>query len=261
MDVCIFDTPEAAGAAAAAQAAAVLRETLATKPRARLILATGASQLPTLASLAREPGIDWSRIDGFHLDEYLGLSSEHPASFCRYLRERFVTPVGLGSMRYLDGLAEPETLIGEVGELLAAEPVDLGLIGIGENGHLAFNDPPADFQTERPYLIVSLDRHCRQQQVDEGWFPSLNDVPTRAVSMSVRQILKCNRLICSVPDRRKAIAVRAAIQGPVDPAVPASILQTHPATTIYCDRASGSLLEQSAQADGSDSASPVTGRG
>lgn len=245
MDVRIFDTPEAAGAAAATQAAAVLRESLAAKPRARLILATGASQLPTLAALAREPGIDWSRVDGFHLDEYIGLPSNHPASFCRYLRERFVSLVGLGSMRYLDGTAEPDLLIEEAGEALVAEPVDLGLIGIGENGHLAFNDPPADFRTEQPYLIVSLDRHCRQQQVDEGWFATLDDVPTRAVSMSVRQILKCNRLICSVPDRRKAVAVRGAVQGPVDPAVPASILQTHPSATIYLDRESASLLEAS----------------
>jgi glucosamine-6-phosphate deaminase len=230
------------GAAAARAAADALRAALADRGSARLVVATGASQFEVLSQLVVAPEIDWSRIDGFHLDEYIGLAPDHPASFCRYLRERLVRRLPLRSFAYLEGDRDPLEVIADVGLRLRAAPIDLALVGIGENGHLAFNDPPADFNHPGAYAIVDLDQACRRQQVGEGWFDSLEEVPRQAISMTIPQILRCQQIICSVPDARKAEAVRASVEGPITPLVPASSLQNHPRTKLMLDRASASLL-------------------
>ncbi len=242
MDIRITENAKELGRVAGSLAAEILRNTLKKQSRARIIVATGASQFETLATLTSESGIDWTRVDGFHLDEYIGLGADHPASFCGYLRDRFVQKVPIASFHYLDGLGEPDRVIAEACEALRAAPIDLALIGIGENGHLAFNDPPADFETTAEYHIVTLDEACRQQQVGEGWFASLADVPTRAFSMTISAILAAKAIVCSVPDERKAMAVRNAIEGPLTPDVPASILRNHPALTLVLDKPSACKL-------------------
>jgi glucosamine-6-phosphate deaminase len=229
-------------AAAARQAAATLRARLESQPAVRLVAATGQSQIEFLDALTREPGIDWTRVDLFHLDEYVGLSIDHPASFRKYLLERLIRKAGIVRYHLLDAETNPLDVAERVGSALAAAPVDLAFVGIGENGHLAFNDPPADFDTERPYLIVTLDEACRKQQVGEGWFASIDEVPRQAISMSVRQILKSREIICVAPEGRKAAAVRACVEGAISPMAPASILRTHPATTLYLDADSAALL-------------------
>jgi glucosamine-6-phosphate deaminase len=228
--------------AAARHAARALRDALGERGVARLIAATGASQLDFLEALTNAPGIDWTRVEMFHLDEYVGLPIDHPASFRRYLIERLISKTGITRYHLLDGERDPEDVADEVGRALAAAAVDVAFVGIGENGHLAFNDPPADFDTERPYLVVTLDQACRRQQVGEGWFASIAEVPTRAISMSVKQILKAREIVCLVPDARKASAVKACLEGGLSPLAPASILRTHPATVIYLDRDSAALL-------------------
>ena len=233
---------ESMGRFVAQHAAADLRTAIDQHGTANLVVATGASQFEVLKELVRQPGIDWPSVQGFHLDEYVGLSSDHGASFCRYLKERFVDHVPLGAFHYLPGDQDPAETIARVGDLIREARIDLALVGIGENGHLAFNDPPADFETEDPYLIVELDEPCRMQQVGEGWFETLDDVPTHAMSMSVRQILKAATIYCSVPDQRKAEAVRNTVEGPITPEVPASILRTHGATTLVIDEAAASEL-------------------
>ena len=237
-----LDDPAALAAAAAHDAAIRIREAIVTKGRARIVAATGASQIAFLERLVAEPGIDWLLVELFHLDEYIGLPIDHPASFRRYLLERLIRPAGIARYHLLNAERDPEAVCRSVGARLAKEPVDVAFAGIGENGHLAFNDPPADFETEAPYLVVRLDERCRRQQVGEGWFATVDDVPETAISMSVRQIMSARAIVSVVPDRRKAEAVRAAVEGPVDPAVPASILQRHPDATIYLDRESASLL-------------------
>ena len=244
MEVRLCRDVKTLGRCAAADAASHISRAIEHRGHARVIVATGTSQFEGLAALVAAEGIDWSKVVGFHLDEYLGLPTTHPASFRRYLEERLVDRVGLRAFHYIDGEAEPEEECRRVGELVAAGPIDVALIGIGENGHLAFNDPPADFETERPYLVVDLDEACRRQQLGEGWFPTLHDVPRRAISMSIRQIMKSEAIVCSVPDRRKAEAVRAAVEGPVTPQVPASILQRHPRATIYVDPPAAELLSR-----------------
>ena len=179
----------------------------------------------------------------FHLDEYVGLPIGHPASFRRYLLERLIRPTGMRTYHLLDGERDAQQVADEAGRAIASAPIDVAFVGIGENGHLAFNDPPADFATERPYLVVSLDEACRRQQVGEGWFASMDDVPAEAISMSVRQILKSRTILCVVPDARKAQAVHACLEGDVSPMAPASILQTHADTTVYLDRASAARLK------------------
>jgi glucosamine-6-phosphate deaminase len=228
--------------AAAGEAAVALRNAIRAKGDARLIAATGASQIDFLQALTEAPDIDWSRVEMFHLDEYIGLPITHPASFRRYLLDRLIGQVGMGRYHLLDGENDPQETADRVGRMLAEHPVDLACVGIGENGHLAFNDPPADFTTEQPYLIVKLDDRCRQQQVGEGWFESVEDVPARAISMSVRQILKALQIIAVVPDARKAVAVKACVEGAVSPMAPASILQTHPNTMLLLDSDSAAML-------------------
>ena len=231
----------------AKQAANDLRETIASNGSASIIVATGASQFSVLENLIQQPDIDWSVVHGFHLDEYVGLSSNHPASFCKYLKERFVDHVGLADFQYLHGDQDPSETTARVGALISSTTIDLALVGIGENGHLAFNDPPADFETTEPYLIVELDQACRQQQVGEGWFDSMDDVPTHAMSMSVSQIMKAKRIYCSVPDARKADAVRATLEESISPSIPASVLRNHKQAVLVIDKAAAGQLNDTSR--------------
>ncbi len=242
MKTVLVSNRRAMGAWVARQAAGVIRETIDAQGHARIVVATGASQLEVLSMLVQQSGIAWERVEAFHLDEYIGIDGQHPASFCRYLRERFAEKVPLAEFHYLPGDRDPREVIAEVGPKLQSAPIDVALVGIGENAHLAFNDPPADFETTKPYLIVQLDTACRNQQVGEGWFESLPDVPTHAISMSIQQILQCKRIFCSVPDSQKAEAVRRTLMGEIDPSIPASILKTHPATTLIIDEAAAGDL-------------------
>lgn len=244
MDIRIFADKTELGAAAAAAGAAAIRGALAGRGQATIILATGASQIEMLENLVEAPDIAWNHVTAFHLDEYIGLPASHRASFRRYLRERVAARVPkLQAFHYVDGdAADPAAETRRLGALIAKHSVDVAFIGIGENGHLAFNDPPADFDTNKPYLIVTLDEACRRQQMGEGWFATLEDVPRRAISMSVRRILASRKLVVTVPDRRKAEAVRNAVEGPVTNLVPASILRTHADCTLFLDRAAASSL-------------------
>jgi glucosamine-6-phosphate deaminase len=244
MKVTICSDRKAAGHAAASHGATLLRQTLREKGSASIILATGASQFDVLEALLRETEIAWERVTIFHLDEYVGLPVTHPASFRLYLWERFhrQLPVPLKAFHYVDGSGDPRAECKRLDDLICRNPIDLCFAGIGENAHLAFNDPPADFETEEAYLVVQLDEACRRQQMGEGWFPSLEAVPAQAISMSVRQILKSKSLVIAVPDERKAAAVQRTLEGPVTPDVPASILQRHPDTHLFLDPSSASLL-------------------
>jgi glucosamine-6-phosphate deaminase len=245
MELCLFPTKAAMAVAAAERAASLLNQAIAGGGEAVLILATGASQFEMLSHLVTLP-VDWSKVTAFHLDEYLGLPVTHPASFRRYLQERFAAKVtGLRGFHYVNGEAPDarrECL--RLGELIRQRPVDVACIGIGENGHLAFNDPPADFVTEDPYLIVDLDEACRRQQVGEGWFPDLDAVPRQAMTMSICQIMQSRSIVCTVPDLRKARAVQRAVEGPVTNLLPASILQQHPNCWLYLDAPAASLLRR-----------------
>jgi glucosamine-6-phosphate deaminase len=233
------------GPRAAADGAALIRRALADRGHANIIVATGSSQFEMLDALAKAPDIRWDKVTAFHLDEYVGLPITHPASFRGYLWQRFASrlPVPLAAFHYVNTETDPAAECARLGEVIKAHPIDVAFIGIGENAHVAFNDPPADFETEVPYLTVTLDEACRRQQLGEGWFPTLADVPTRAISMSVRQILRSAAIVCTVPDERTAVAVRDSVEGPVTPAVPASILQRHPNLTLYVDAAAASLLK------------------
>jgi glucosamine-6-phosphate deaminase len=247
MRVIVTKDRAAMGAWVAEHAAADLRAAIEAHGEARLIIATGSSQFEVLEALAARTDIDWSVVTGFHLDEYIGISQSHPASFCRYLRERFVSKLPLKEFHYLDGEGDARATIAAVGAKLIAAPIDVALVGIGENGHLAFNDPPADFETDEPYIIVELDQPCRMQQVGEGWFAGLEDVPTHAISMSIRQILRTRTIYCSVPDERKAAAVRATLEDEISPQIPASILRNHGQVTLIVDRAAASQISPATQ--------------
>jgi glucosamine-6-phosphate deaminase len=240
--------------AAARHASGIIRQAIDTRGGARIVAATGASQFEFLDALTAAPDIDWTRVEMFHLDEYVGLTIDHPASFRRYLLERLISKTGIRRYHLLDGERDPDRVADEVGHRLAERPVDVTFAGIGENGHLAFNDPPADFVTERPYILVTLDEACRRQQVGEGWFASVDQVPAKAISMSVRQMLKSREIICVVPDARKARAVKACVEGAVSPMAPASILRTHANTTLYLDRESAALVSAASRGEilGSD---------
>lgn len=245
MEIVIYPDKSALGQAAAREGAQAIQRAIATNGEATIIVATGASQFEMLEHLMAAE-IDWSKVTAFHLDEYAGLGVEHPASFVRYLRERFVSKApGLKEFVEVDGAASDiGAEIARLNARIAGESVDVCFAGFGENCHLAFNDPPADFETETPYLLVTLDAACRQQQFGEGWFATLADVPAKAVSMSVRQIMKSKQIVLSVPDQRKAVAAKAAIEGPVSPLYPASILQQHPNVTAHLDPNSASLLSK-----------------
>jgi glucosamine-6-phosphate deaminase len=244
MEKLIFRTTGELAVAAAGNAAEAVRDAIRARGRASIILATGASQIEMLGCLTAAEGVDWSKVAMFHLDEYIRLGQDHPASFRKYLSERFVEEVGnLKAAHFVDGDADdPRQECKRLGEIIKKHPIDAAMIGIGENGHLAFNDPPVDFQTEEPYIVVDLDEKCRKQQLGEGWFETLEQVPRRAISMSIRQIMKSARLIVTVPDRRKAEAVKNALEGPVRPQCPASILQRHGRCKIFLDSESARLL-------------------
>ena len=245
MEVQIFQDKNSLGRAAAARGAAYIREALEKNGRANIIVATGASQFEMLSALTKEPGIDWSKVNIFHLDEYIGLPEDHPAGFRKYIRERFIAhlPVKPASFHPVNGSdPDPERVCAELGKEIAACPIDVAFVGIGENGHLAFNDPPADFDTEKEYLVITLDEVCRRQQLGEGWFPTFDDVPKQAISMGIRQIMKSAAIINTVPDLRKAKAVKGALEGPVSNLCPASVLQTHKDCHTYLDKDSASLL-------------------
>jgi len=247
----ILDDKKALGLAAAEHAAKSLRAALRENGVARIVAATGASQFEFLDSLTSAADIDWSRVELFHLDEYVGLPATHPASFRKYILERIILKTGIGLKtgitRYhlLDGEGDPQEIAKKVGRELMSRPADLAFVGIGENGHLAFNDPPADFASEEPYLVVQLDEACRRQQVNEGWFSQLADVPTRAISMSIRQILRAKEIVAVAPEARKARAVQSCLEGEISPMAPASALRNHANTTLYLDRDSAALLKAS----------------
>ena len=239
----ILPSVEEMGRAAADYGASILRDILLTRERVNLVVATGASQFTVLSNLITQPNIDWSRVHGFHLDEYVGMSGDHPASFCRYLRERFVEQVPLASFEYIRGdFLNPDNECSRLADVIDGLQLDLAFVGIGENGHLAFNDPPADFESDNSYLVVELDEACRRQQLGEGWFESLAKVPTHAISMSIRQIMKIENIVCSVPDLRKAKAVKLALQGPVTQNLPASILQQHQKVKVFLEQKAASGL-------------------
>ncbi len=245
MDVAIFDSRLQSAEAASNEAAGVIRQAIAERGHAYLVAATGASQFEFLEALVQEPNIEWARTVFFHLDEYVGMRASHPASFRRYLQERIVDRVRPGAFHFVNGdSSDPLAECRRIGDLISRQTIDAAFVGIGENGHLAFNDPPADFETEQPYLVVELDEKCRNQQVSEGWFSSLEEVPRQAISMSIRQILKARRVICVVPERRKAQAVKDCLEFEISRLRPASILQQHPCTTIYLDKESAWLLSR-----------------
>lgn len=244
----VFNDKSSLGKAAAQKAATAIRGAIRDNGQARVIAATGTSQFEFLAALTDFTDIDWNRVELFHLDEYIGLPVTHPASFRKILLERLVNKTRIAKFHPLDGDAHDlSDVIRRVGKAVASAPVDIAFVGIGENGHLAFNDPPADFETEEPYLIVNLDEACRCQQVGEAWFGDISEVPKQAISMSVRQILKAKEILAVVPDSRKAQAVKACFEGEIGPMAPASILRTHPNANVYLDKESASLLSSAAE--------------
>jgi glucosamine-6-phosphate deaminase len=230
--------------AAARHAAASINAAVQRNGKARIIVATGASQLEFLAALTAAPDVPWPLVEMFHLDEYIGIPPEHPASFRRYLREQLIDKVPMGTAHLLEVDADPIEGSRLTGQALQASPVDVAFVGIGENAHLAFNDPPADFDVTTPYIIVTLDEACRRQQVGEGWFAGLDEVPRTAVSMSIQQIMKAREILVIVPDARKADAVQATLAGQVEPAIPASILRNHANVTLYLDEPAAARLDR-----------------
>ena len=245
MEISISADPKENGKKAALKAAELLREAIARKGHACFIAATGASQFEFLQSLTASPGIDWGKTTMFHLDEYAGMLMSHPASFRKYLKERLVDKVNPGKVHYVeaDNLAGPEAECQRLKEIISQVEIDAAFVGIGENGHLAFNDPPADFNTGEPYIVVNLDEACRNQQLGEGWFKSLKEVPEKAISMSIKQIMRSKVIICTVPDERKARAVKDCLKGPVSNLHPASILQQHSKCFMFLDSGAASLLK------------------
>jgi glucosamine-6-phosphate deaminase len=234
---------EVCGREAAMLGMQLINDAIAKKGAANVIFATGAAQFEMLKNFVIMP-VDWKAINGFHLDEYIGLSINHKASFRKFLKERFVDKVNPGKFNYIDGEADPHQECKRLNALIAKHPIDVAFVGIGENTHLAFNDPPADFETEEPYIQVTLDEACRKQQLNEGWFNSFDEVPTKAISMSIKQILKSANIIAVVPEQRKAKAVQLTMESGISPTVPASILRTHANTTLFLDSDSASLLSK-----------------
>jgi glucosamine-6-phosphate deaminase len=242
MKIEVFQDKKSLAQAAATDAANALRKSIQQRGYTRIIAATGAAQFEFLELLTQAPGIDWSKVEMFHLDEYIGISADHPASFRKFLLERLINKTGINRYHLLDGDRDPEQVIAAVTAEIRKAPIDIAFVGIGENGHLAFNDPPANFESEEAYVVVELDEACRRQQLGEGWFKSLDDVPRRAISMTVRQVLKAKQIFAIVPDTRKAPAIAKCFGGDISPMAPASILRTHPHTVLYLDQNSAALL-------------------
>ena len=246
MKTIVSPNKKSLGEAAAADAAAKICVAIAARGGARVVFASAASQFEFLEALLAHKEIDWSKVHGFHLDEYDGLSADQPASYRRFLRERLLAklPCAPAGFTFVGGDApDPAAECARLEAAVREAPVDLACIGIGENGHVAFNDPPADFETKAAYAVVALDEVCRRQQVGEGWYPSLDAVPTHAYSMTVPQILAARSIVCVVPDARKADAVAAAVDGPLTPRCPSSILRTHPDCTLYLDPPAAAKLK------------------
>ena len=241
MEIVILKNKLALGETAAQRGAELIRKAIHDRGMANIIVATGASQFEMLNELVKED-VDWSKVTAFHLDEYIGISEMHPASFRKYLKERFVDIVSPKMFHYVNGEINPDEECKSLGNLIRKHPIDVAFVGIGENSHLAFNDPPADFETEEAYLVVTLDEDCRKQQMGEGWFPTISDVPEKAISMSIKQIMKSKAIICCVPDLRKAEAVKKTVEGSISPAIPASIMRNHEAVWLYLDEDSASML-------------------
>ncbi len=242
--VFVYPTKQETSAAAALAAASILRDALATRGSARIIVGTGNSQDDMVAALVQAPALDWSRMEVFHMDEYVGMSDQHPASFRGWLKTHLVDIVQPGKVNYLRGDApdiaqECERYTG----LLHAAPVDICFIGFGENGHIAFNDPGvADFHDPRAVKRVAMDERCRRQQVGEGHFPSLDTMPAEALTLTCPELVRAEHWICTVPDLRKAEAVKNALSGPISEACPSSLVRMHPAAAIYLDADSAALL-------------------
>lgn len=243
MAIVISETAEQLGAAAAKQAAEAINKAIAEKGKARIVLSTGASQFTFFQAFIKQ-AIDWSKVEMFHLDEYVDLPETHIASFRKYLKERFAELVPVGRVHYVNGEGDVAANIRELTEALRAEPIDVSLIGIGENSHIAFNDPPADFDTKEAYIVVDLDDACKQQQVGEGWFATINDVPKQAISMTVYQIMQANTIISCVPHKVKAKAIQQTMTQELNNLVPSTMLKTHADWTLYLDRESASLLDE-----------------
>ena len=243
MQIRVFQDKAALGKAAAEQASAAICRAIRERGEARVVAATAASQREFLEELTSAKDIEWERVELFHLDEYVGLPIEHPGSFRKMLLGQVVNKTGIRRYHLLDGENHPEEAARRASKAIEAGPIDVEFLGIGENGHIAFNDPPADFGTEEPYLIVTLDEACRRQQVGEAWFADISQVPSKAISMSVKQIMKAREILAIVPDTRKAEAVRKCFEGGISPEAPASILRTHANATIYLDKNSAALLK------------------
>ena len=241
MKLIISNTKEELGNASAIHAAKLVNDAIAKQGYARILLSTGASQFPFFVEFVKQ-NIDWSKVEMFHLDEYVGISEEHPASFKRYLLDRFVNVVHPKCAHLINGQNNPEETIAELTALLNEKPIDVGLIGIGENGHIAFNDPPADFDDQRAYKVVTLDERCLQQQIGEGWFKNVDETYKQAISMTCSQIMKCKSIISVVPYKVKAEAIYNTLTRDLTPEVPATLLKQHMDCTIYCDKDSASLL-------------------
>lgn len=238
-----FEDSGSLARAAAADTASAMQAAIRDRGRCRIVVATGASQFPFLDALTKPTRLDWGKVEAFHLDEYVGIPITHPGSFRRMLIERLVNKTGITNYHFVEGdAANLPGAVRRVSEQLTSSAIDVAFVGIGENGHIAFNDPPADFETEDPYIVVELDEACRRQQVGEGWFADISQVPTRAISMSPRQIMKAKQIVAVVPDLRKAKAVRLCMEGDISPMAPSSILRRHPNTTVYLDCDSASLL-------------------
>lgn len=249
MEIKILNSKEELGVKAALEAAQKIKQATQENGVANIILATGASQFETLSNLVENKEIDWSKVVLFHLDEYIGMPDNHPASFRKYLKERFIeklSPLNLKAVYLIEGdHPDVKEETNRLGQIISKHPIDVALVGIGENCHLAFNDPPADFDTEEPFIIVELNEECRLQQMGEGWFDSIEEVPGRAISMSVKQIMKSKNIICSVPDKRKAEAVKNCLESEVSNLYPASILQEHSNCTLYLDTESATSVLKS----------------
>ena len=241
MKISILENPVELGKTAAAYSAEIINEVIARKGKARIVLSTGASQFDTIKALI-EIGIDWSKVEMFHLDEYIGLPETHPASFRKYLKERFLSKVSIKQAYLVDGEDVPQKVITYLTDEIRKEQIDLGLIGIGENAHIAFNDPPADFVTEEAYICVTLDDACKQQQVREGWFATTDDVPKQAISMTVHQIMQCKYIVSFVPYTVKAKAIKDTLENQLTNMIPATMLKKHPDFTLFLDKDSASLI-------------------
>ena len=247
MKVFVCSSADELGAKASAQATKVVKECIEKNGTARILLSTGASQFTFFKHFVKED-IDWSKVEMFHLDEYVGMGIDHPASFQKYLRERFVDVVNPGKYHLIDGTKNAEDTIAELTALLNEKQVDLGLIGIGENAHIAFNDPPCDFDDERAYKVVNLSKTCIEQQLREGWFENEEKAFKQAISMTCKKIMDCKTIICAVPYAVKAQAIKDTIEQEKTNLVPATLLKEHADVTVYCDTDSAAAVDKNALA-------------